>query len=101
LRPRQGAHARSKKCFLPVSHFLHQNETTAGSKMKFSLKINSPQYTVFFTLSHTYRSRNVSIQPQNNSAIDLSMIFIYFVLTTGKYKLIDQNDFLPVMKHAL
>jgi hypothetical protein len=30
---------------LPVSHFLHQNETTAGlqdTKIKFSLKINSP-----------------------------------------------------------
>jgi hypothetical protein len=34
-----------KKFFLLVSHFLHQNETTAGwqnPKIKFSLKINSP-----------------------------------------------------------
>jgi hypothetical protein len=30
LTPRQGERARSKKFFLPISHFLHQNETTAG-----------------------------------------------------------------------
>jgi hypothetical protein len=45
LRPRQGERARSTKFFLPVSHFFHQNETTAGwqdPKIKFSLKINSP-----------------------------------------------------------
>jgi hypothetical protein len=30
LRPFQGERARSKKIFLPVLHFLHQNETTAG-----------------------------------------------------------------------
>jgi hypothetical protein len=33
---------------LPVLHFLHQNETTAGwqdPKIKFSLKINSPYCT--------------------------------------------------------
>jgi hypothetical protein len=28
--PRQGERARSKKFVWPVSHFLHQNETTAG-----------------------------------------------------------------------
>jgi hypothetical protein len=47
LRPRQGKRARSKKNFWLVSHFLHQNETTAGwqdPKIKFSLKINSPYY---------------------------------------------------------
>jgi hypothetical protein len=34
---------------LPVSHFLHQNETTAGwqdPKIKFSLKINSPYLSI-------------------------------------------------------
>jgi hypothetical protein len=38
-----------KNIFWPVLHFLHQNETTAGwqdTKIKFSLKINSPYYTV-------------------------------------------------------
>jgi hypothetical protein len=30
FRTRQGERARSKKFFLLVSHFLHQNETTAG-----------------------------------------------------------------------
>jgi hypothetical protein len=48
LRQRQGARAWSKKFFLPVSHFLHQNETTAGwqdPKIKFSFKINSPYCT--------------------------------------------------------
>jgi hypothetical protein len=37
-----------KKILLPVSHFLHQNETTAGwqdPKIKFSSKINSPYCT--------------------------------------------------------
>jgi hypothetical protein len=49
LRPRQGERAQSKKFFWPVSHFLHQNETTAGwqdPKIKFSLKINSPYCAV-------------------------------------------------------
>jgi hypothetical protein len=48
LRASQGARARSKQLFWPVSHFLHQNETTTGwpdPKIKFSLKINSPLCT--------------------------------------------------------
>jgi hypothetical protein len=32
LRPRQGERARSNNFFLPVSHFLHQNETTQGDR---------------------------------------------------------------------
>jgi hypothetical protein len=51
-RPRQGEGARSTKIFLPVSHFLHQNETTSGwqdPKIKFSLKINSP-YCILYCI---------------------------------------------------
>jgi hypothetical protein len=54
-----GRDTQSKNFFLPVSHFLQQNETTAGwqdPKIKFSLKINSPYSTVPVCSIHCYCS---------------------------------------------
>jgi hypothetical protein len=77
LRPRQGERAGSKKLFLPVSHFLHQNETTAGwqdPKITFSLKINSPYWTssrMAIDFSHrTIHKKSITVI--NNLSLDNS-----------------------------
>jgi hypothetical protein len=58
LRPRQGECPRSTKIVLPVSHFLHQNASTAGwqdPKIKFSLKINSPYCILYRRVSRFWQ----------------------------------------------
>jgi hypothetical protein len=86
LGPFPEAHRRSKNFFLPFLPVLHQNEAISGSqvsKIKFSLKIDSPYCTV--VVSVVYMSPLVLPTPFQNflARLEKNIIeYIYFILRT-------------------